>query len=80
MKKMYSSNNYEWFYSYRYGVGYFKCIRTKLTTDYETGIECKDMLRQLRRLDQKTTSRRYPREAPNFCEIFDSIASEYTYT
>jgi hypothetical protein len=79
MSTEYESENYAWIYNSLYGVGRFERKADSALTYLETGSDCQEVRRQLRRLAQKTSSPRYPSQAPRFNSVFDSIASEYSY-
>ncbi len=79
MNTEYESEHYAWNYDSQYGVGNFVRKSDNAITYLETGTDCQDVRRSLRRLAQKTSSPRYPKASPGFCMVFDSIASEYTF-
>jgi hypothetical protein len=79
MNHEYESEEYAWSYDSLYGVGRFVRKSDGAMTYLETGSDCQDMRRQLRRLDQKAHSPRYPNQAPSFNSVFNSIASEYEF-
>lgn len=71
--------HYAWHYDSAYGVGCFVRKSDGAASFLETGTDCQNVRRDLRRLAQKTGSPRYPVSAPGFAAIMDSIASEYTF-
>lgn len=73
------SPNYAWHYNSLYGVGRFERKRDGALSLLDTGTDCQDTRRNLRRLAQKTSAKNYPATAPTFAEIFDSIASGNTF-
>lgn len=73
----YETSAYSWLYDGLHGVGRFVRKSDEMMTFMETGQDCQDVRRQFRRLQQKTSSPRYPSAAPSFDAIFNSIASEY---
>jgi hypothetical protein len=79
MSVEYESEKYSWNYDNLYGVGNFTRKSDDAVTMLETGSDCQEMRRSFHRLLQKTSSKRYPKSAPSFNEIFDSIASEYNF-
>lgn len=73
------SENYAWRYDSLYGVGNFERKADGAQSYLETGMDCADMRCNLNRLRSKTSSPNYPKAAPSFNELFDSIASEYIH-
>jgi hypothetical protein len=73
------SERFAWYYDSRMGVGRFVRKSDDALTYLETGTDCQDVRRSLRRLEQKTSSPRYPKAAPSFADIFDCIATEYEF-
>lgn len=61
------------------GVGRFERKADGALTYWETGSDCAQLRRDLNRMAQKTGAKKYPKAAPAFGELFDSLASEYTY-
>lgn len=70
---------FAWDYDSAYGVGSFVRLDDGAQSFWETGTDCQDRRREFRRLKQKTASPRYPKAAPTFAQVFDSIASEYIF-
>ena len=70
------SEKFEWNYDTLYGVGYFVRKCDGAVSYLETGSDCATVRRSLNRLRSKTSSHRYPKQAPSFASIFDSMASE----
>jgi hypothetical protein len=75
----YEGDRFAWYYDGRMGVGRFVRKADDAISFLETGTDCQDVRRSLRRLAQKTSSSRYPSCAPTFGDIFDCIASEYEF-
>jgi hypothetical protein len=73
------SERFEWNYDTLYGVGNFVRKIDGAQSYLETGSDCAQVRRDLNRLRSKTSSPRYPKHAPSFGDIFDSIASEYEF-
>jgi hypothetical protein len=73
------SDRYAWNFDSLYGVGCFARKSDGAVTYLETGSDCVEVRRGLNRLASKTASPRYPKSAPTFGEVFDSIASEYEF-
>lgn len=71
--------NFCWNYNSAYGVGNFQRLADGALSYLETASDCQDRRRQFRRLQQKTTSPRYPKSAPSFAEMFDAIAAEHIF-
>ena len=79
MLREYEGTHFAWEYDSRYGIGNFVRLADGARSWLETGADCQDRMREFRRLEQKTSSPRYPKAAPSFAEVFDSIASEYIF-
>lgn len=79
MAREYEGRHYAWNYDSLYGVGNFERKADGAQSYLEIGMDCQDRRREFRRLEQKTNSPRYPKAAPSFAEIFDSVASEYSF-
>jgi hypothetical protein len=73
------SDRYAWNFDGLYGVGNFLRKSDGAVTYLETGSDCADVRRGLNRLASKTARHRYPKCAPTFGEVFDSIAGEYEF-
>lgn len=73
------SANYAWHWDSRMGVGRFSRKADGALTLLSTGSDAAQERRDLHRLAQKTSSPRYPKAAPPFGDLFDNLASEYTY-
>ncbi len=71
--------HYKWNYDSLMGVGNFQRKSDDLVSLLETGSDCVSIRRDFNRLRTKTESKNYPKNAPSFESIFDSIASEYTF-
>lgn len=79
MRVEFEGAGYEWNYDSLYGVGRFVRKSDGALSFLETGTDCQNVRRDLRRLSQKTASPRYPKAAPGFPELLDNLASEYTF-
>ncbi len=79
MIEEYRGKHFCWNYDSTYGVGNFERLEDSALSYLETGSDCMDHRREFRRLQQKTGSPSYPKNAPSFADIFDSIASEYMF-
>ncbi len=75
----YESDRFAWNYDGLYGVGNFIRKSDSALSFLETGTDCQNVRRALRRLSQKAASPHYPAAAPRFADVFDSIASEYEF-
>lgn len=73
------SERFEFLYDSLYGVTRWRRKSDDALTYLNTGSDAQQERRDLRRLAQKTGSPRYPKSAPTFAEIFDSLAMEQTY-
>lgn len=75
----YESDRFEFLYDSLYGVTRWRRKADDALTYLNTGSDAQQERRDLRRLAQKTSSPRYPKGAPTFAELFDSLAGEQTF-
>lgn len=64
MQCEYTTRAYQWLYDPLMGVGRSRRVSDGALTLLETGSDCQQVNRDLRRLEQKTSSPRYPKSAP----------------
>lgn len=79
MNILHETPNYSFLYDSYYGAGRFIRKSDGAMTLLETGSDCNALKADLHRLKQKTGSRRYPKNAPNFNTLMDAIAGEYSF-
>lgn len=75
----FEGHHFAWHYDSLYGVGRFERKFDGALSPLETGTDCQDVRRGLRRMHQKTHANRYPFAAPRFADLMDSVASEYPF-
>lgn len=79
MRTEFDGEAFQWQYDSLYGVGQFVRKSDGATAYLETGTDCQDVRRTLRRTQQRTSSPRYSALAPSFPVLLDSLALEYEY-
>src|SRR5271156_1788299 len=70
------SENFAWRYDAGLGYGWILRKADGAESALMTGDDCVQIRRDFKRLRSKTGSPKYPKQAPCFSEIFDSIASD----
>lgn len=79
MHILYETDNYALLTDSHYGVARFMRKSDNALTLLETGDDADQLRDDMLKLYANTQSPTYPRSAPNFASVFDTIASDYEF-